>query len=498
VTSPIVEWRDVDGELRPHRDGVLCSWAPQPGAQEAFLACTTTEVLLEGNRGGGKSAALLMSFAQHVGVGHGSEWRGILFRKTFPELRYLEVESQKWFSRIDHLAGAKYNWSTHEWRFPQGELLQFSYMDSPREFVKHQGHAYPWIGWDELHNWPLDEAYLAMFACLRSPAPGIPLQVRSTCNPGGVGHNWIKARWQLPLAHGVVRGPLIRTPGESSRRAIHSALRENRVLTAADPHYEDRIRTSADSPARLKAWLDGSWDVVAGGMFDDLWRSDVHVVPPIPADQVPRSWRLDRSYDDGHARPFSVGWWAQSSGEPVEWEGRAIGAVPGDLVQVGEWYGWNGRPNKGAMIPSREIADGILEREKSWGVAGRVRPGPADSAIWNASPLARGTSVASEMQARGVSWEPADKRAGSREQGWKAIRAMLKYAVPDASGRREGPGLFVSAACPHTLRTLPVLPRDDRRPDDVDTESEDHAGDMIRYRVRRPRRTDKPSVQMLY
>jgi hypothetical protein len=102
------------------------------------------------------------------------------------------------------------------------------------------------------------------------------------------------------------------------------------------------------------------------------------------------------------------------------------------------------------------------------------------------------------MAALGVTWERADKAPGSRRQGWQQVRELLRGAVPDATGRRERPGLFVSASCAQFLRTVPTLPRDERNPDDVDTNAEDHIADELRYRVRRPRTLDKPQPFLVY
>jgi len=37
--------------------------------------------------------------------------------------------------------------------------------------------------------------------------------------------------------------------------------------------------------------------------------------------------------------------------------------------------------------------------------------------------------------------------------------------------------------CTAFLSTIPVLPRDEEKPDDVDTDAEDHVYDELRYRV---------------
>ncbi len=492
-TAPIefpgyaVRWvPDAHGRLRPQlrdRPSVPVTWAPMPGAQQAFLLDNTREVFFGGGRGNGKSDALLMAFARYVDAGYGADWRGVIFRKTFPELRDIIAKSLALFPLI--FPTATYNQTTHEWRWPTGEVLIFAFMERPEDYYKYHGFAFTFIGWEELTTWPTDECYRQMFSCLRSSHPSVPRIVRSNSNSYGVGHQWVKARFRLPLLPGVIVGPVHRTEGEPDRRAIRGALGENRVLLAAEPNYADNLRAAATSAAQAKAWIDDDWNIVAGGMFDDVWNPAVHIVPPLPMAKVPASWRLDRSYDDGLAAPFAVVWWAESSGEPVTWEGVEIGAVRADLVAVSEWYGWSGTPNKGLNMSSREIAEGIVSHEKIRDVAGRVRPGPADTAIWNADPRDPRSSVATEMLKAGVTWERADKGPGSRVQGLKLLREMLKGAQPRGDGRREQPGLFVSTNCEQIIRTLPALPRDKRNPDDVDEKAEDHLLDAIRYRIRR-------------
>lgn len=485
-----IEWREVEGVLRPYLPGeedVEVAWAPQPGAQELFIACPVTEVLLEGNRGGGKTLTLIMDFAQHVEQGFGSAWRGILFRREFTQLKDVIDKSLDWFPRL--WPQAVYHRSEHHWTWPGGEKLFFAHMDREDDYHKYHGWGLSWIAWEELTGWASPACYQKMFSTLRSPDPNVPRKVRATTNPSGVGHNWVKHRFGLPIPPNRRVGEIMFDPEIGIHRvAIRSRLDENRVLTSADPDYIKRIRAAASSEQQRKAWEEGSWDIVDGGMFDDVWVPKVHVVPPIPLDKVPTTWRMDRSFDDGQSKPFSVGWWAQSSGEPMQWEGRHIGEIRGDLVRVQEWYGWNGKPNEGSKLTPREIALGILEREKSWGITGRVRPGPADGAIFNADRRDPGATIARDMEKCGVSWEMADKRPNSRKQGWSQMRTMLKSAVPDPkTGRREHPGLFVASVCAQFLRTVPVLPRDEKDPDDVDTESEDHIADEVRYRCRRPR-----------
>lgn len=460
-------------------------WIAQPGSQVLFLSCPIFECLFEGTRGPGKTDALLADFVQHVGQGYGAAWRGILFRETYPQLSDVVAKSRAWFSKW--VPGAKFREDDYTWTFPDGAQLLLRHIRVAKDYDNYHGHAYPWIGFEELTNWATPELYLKMQSCCRSPIKGIPRKVRATTNPYGRGHNWVKRRFQLP----AMRGRVIRTIGEPDRVAIHGNIRENRILLDNDPDYIQRIRAAASNPAQLQAWLEGSWDVTSGGMFDDLWDSSRHIVQPFI---VPKSWIVDRSFDWGESKPFSVGFWAESDGSDIVFaNGSRMRTVRGDFFRIGEWYGCKpNEDNVGLRMLAGDVAEGIKMREIGMGLAGRVRPGPADSAIFG---TVNGVSVADDMRKKGVSWLEVDKGPGSRKQGWmqvrKRLQAVLNLDPEDGTPKhtpREEPGLFVvGQRCPSFLRTVPSVPRDQKDPDDVDTEVEDHIADEVRYKCWRKR-----------
>lgn len=513
-----LEWRDTpDGYraivIHPSGKETPALWAPQPGSQDLFLRMyRVPELLYEGNRGPGKTDALLMAFAQHCGPddrstadreagipktkGWGAEWRGVIFRKTYPELEDLINKSKKWFRQV--FPAARYNEAKTFWEFPDGERLYFRRFEKANDYWAYHGHAYPFIGWEELTTWFDDKCFKSMFSCNRSTAPGIPLMVRATTNPYGVGHNWVKLRYRLPVDPGALHGPLITDSvddnglPEPARMAIHGALIENQVLLRADPTYPQKLRASAPNPAAAAAWIDGSWDIVAGGMFDDIWFKVKARAVVRPFD-VPRNWRIDRSFDWGDSKPFSVGWWATSNGEDLVFpDGRRMSTVAGDLFRIYEWYGWNGKANEGLSLTDAEIAYGIVKRELDWGIHGRVMPGPADGSIFDtennvniAKNMAKPVRIDGRMYS-GVKWKRADKSRGSRKMGWQEIRRMLRDTMPrDGATIREHRGMFiVGERNPQWLRCVPILPRSDTDMDDVDTKVEDHNGDETRYRAR--------------
>ncbi|MBA8886150.1 hypothetical protein FHW12_000341 [Dokdonella fugitiva] len=778
-------------------------WAPHPGSQVIFLSCPIYECLLQGTRGGGKTDALLMDYAQHVGRGFGAAWRGILFRQTYPQLADVVAKSKKLFYRI--FPGAKFNASDYTWTFPGGEQLLLRHMKTPDDYWNYHGHEYPWIGFEELTNWPTAECYESMFACSRSSHPGMPRKYRATCNPYGRGHcvpygdvltpngwrdikdikigdtvysvdsagaivektveqlyrgkyigdmvyregrgifmamtpnhslpkiggkngqaytlvpfeelpgqadilrtaefdgepirifecpvyptrsrrvkqparisgmqfaelmgwflsegstidrdkafniaqmkpknreriaalldecgfkqswnandvtvyapdwwaylrqfgkcrdkyvpaeiknasreqitafctaamngdghwsgtggcyyttsqrladdmaelfvklgyavnvssrarknrdglsytvhfkrgrtiqlvtgqhrynvksscasvnvrresfdgevycigvadthsffirqngsvwlsgnTWVKQRFIDPAPSGTV----IREPGKPERVNIHSSLLENTHLLAADPEYLTKLRAISD-PNKRKAWLFGSWEITSGGMFDDLWKPEAHIVPVF---DIPAGWRIDRSLDWGSSRPFSVGWWAESDGSPAIIAGRQRTLPRGTLVRLAEWYGSTGKANEGLRLTAGKVAEGIKQRQVDLAIAQRVKPGPADSSIFDVTDEA---SIADNMAKIGIRWEPADKRAGSRKNGWELMRERMEASLHD-NGK---PGFLVMDRCRDFIRLVPSTSRDEDDPDDIDTESEDHIHDETRYRV---------------
>lgn len=479
-------------------------WKPMKGSQEAFLSATPIfEVLFEGTRGGGKTDCLLMSFGMHVGKGYGPAWKGILFRQTYKQLGDVISKTQKWFPQI--WPQAKFNQSDSSWSWPTGEKLLLRQFMKADDYWNYHGHEYPWIGWEELCNWPNDEGYKRMMSCCRSSTKGMPRMCRATTNPYGPGHNWVKYRFKPNTMSMIVRRDLVDEDGmqEPSRLSIHSHIDENIALLEADPEYKQKIAASARNEAEKKAWLEGSWDIVSGGMFDDVWNPKYNVVPVF---DIPETWKIVRSFDWGASKPFSVGWWAISDGSDVLWpDGRWRSTVRGDVYRVREWYGCTGKPNEGLDMLAVEIAEGIVERELKWGWRRpgdnwcRVKPGVADSQIFAAE---NGNCIATDMKVKirlddgfrypGVKWNPADKRPGSRATGWTQMRQRLKNAWPnvkEVNGElrlypRERPGMFIFEHCKWFMETVPVLPRDEKDMDDVNTDAEDHIADETRYLVR--------------
>lgn len=298
-------------------------------------------------------------------------------------------------------------------------------------------------------------------------------------NPGGVGHNWVKATF-IDVAAPMQIVPQPKGEGGMKRQYIPAKLADNPTLAKNDPDYGDRLE-GLGNPALVKAMRDGDWNIVAGGMFDDVWSDEHHILKPF---EIPSSWRIDRAFDWGSSKPFSVGFWAESDGTEATLADGSKRIFPrGTLIRIGEWYGWNGKPNEGLKMSDSGIADGIAKRQVEMGIKSRIKAGPADSSIFDET---NGDSPAKIQERHGVRWEKADKSPGSRKRGWQLMRGRLMAAK---SSRMEEPGLFVFDVCRQFIRTFPVLPRSDRDPDDIDTDAEDHIADESRYRCLAVKRT---------
>lgn len=486
-------------------------WQPLPGSQTLALSCPCEIILYHGTRGPGKTDAQLYRFRRWVGRGYGRHWRGIIFDREYKNLDDLVSKSQRWFPMFGDGARFLSSKSDYKWVWPTGEELMFRAIKKSTDYWGYHGQEFPFIGWNEITKYPTDELFESMMSCNRSSfrpedfpiiehktknisyLPEIPLEVFATCNPYGAGHNWVKRKLIGGRPPGTVHrtsinvfDPKIQERRDVVKTSTHlfGSYKENKYL---DAKYIATLESITDKNKK-EAWLKGNWDIVAGGMFDDCWDKQVHAVKRFI---IPSGWRIDRSFDWGSSKPFSVGWWAESDGSDVILSnGTTVSTIKGDLFRINEWYGWSGKTNEGLRMLASEIAAGIVEREIGMGIIGKVRPGPADGSIFD---MQNGNSIAVDMakQVRvrgsiypGVKWLKADKSAGSRKGGWEKMRSFMKSSIPKPGLPRETPGLFIfEDECPMFMELVPVLPRDEDDQDDVDTESEDHIGDETRYRI---------------
>ncbi|QDP49784.1 MAG: putative terminase large subunit [Prokaryotic dsDNA virus sp.] len=438
-------------------------YEPYP-QQELVHSCPFTEVLMEGNRGGGKSDCAVMDYLGYVGKGFGEAWQGIIFRREIKDLKDLIKKSRKYIR--DLFPTATFNKSERTWYFDDGETLTFQIGVDGEDYWSYHGQEYPWQFFDELTSWADDEFYLAMASCCRSAVPGIPKRRLSATNPWGAGHSWVKKRFidaaprNTPIKT-TFNNPITDEEIVSYRVAVNFDIAQNKHLLENDKDYMAML-DSITNQAKRKAWIDGDWSIQVGAFFGDCW-SDMNIVKPF---DIPSHWLRIQSYDHGFAKPFSVGWFAVS-------DGTVAGIPRGALVRYREWYGCvENEPDTGLRINVDEIARGIQERENGEKIDIRV----GDPAIWQN--IGMGETIGEQFMRLGFNMIKGDN---ARIQGWERMRRVMK-GEEVASGKHI-PMLFVFNTCLDTIRIIPVLLHDLKRPEDLNTTMEDHIADEMRYGI---------------
>ena len=435
-------------------------WQPQEGPQTALLECSVFEVFYGGARGGGKTESSIGDWLQHSAL-YGEHAIGIFFRRKLIQLAEVIARTKQIFPKL----GAKYNEQQKTWTMRNGARLKFAYLERDSDAEEYQGHNYTRVYIEELTNFPSPGPIDKLRATLRSGA-GVPVGMRLTGNPGGAGHNWVKRRYIDPDPAGykiITEATEIELDGRKQtvsldRVFIPSKIGDNQLLMRNDPTYILRLR-QAGSAALVQAWLKGNWDIIDGAFFDE-WNPDLHVLEThVWLPKIPRNAPRFRAFDWGSAKPFSCGWYAISDGT---W-----GLPKGALLKYTEWYGASG-PNKGIKMTADLVAQGIKNRERDMGHA--ITYGVADPAIYIRD---GGPSIAETMAVNGVTWRRADNK---RKVGAEQLRQRLV-------GQEGRPMLYFLDNCEDSIRTIPTLQHDEKDPEDVDTEAEDHAYDETRYAV---------------
>ncbi len=358
--------------------------------------------------------------------------------------------------QIYNQIGATWHEQKKMWRFPSGGRLRFRPLERTRDAEKYQGQNISDACVEEAGNYPDPSPIDRLNGVLRSVS-GVPTQLIMTGNPGGPGQSWIKQRYIDPNPTGMEI--LVRNlPNGDNHHYVFipSKLKNNKLLTQADPGYINRLYL-VGSEELVKAWLDGDWNAIEGAYFD-CW-SDSMVIKPMA---IPSHWLRFRSFDWGSAKPFSVGWWAVASEDYI----HPQGLIPkGAMIRYREWYGSNG-PNVGLKLTAEQVGSGIKAKEEGE----EITYGVADPAIFAED---GGPSIAERM---GVYFKPADNKrvAGNgRAGGWDQMRQRMQGD--------ERPMIYCFSTCVDSIRTIPVLQHDVNKPEDLDTDMEDHAADEWRY-----------------
>jgi terminase large subunit-like protein len=440
--------------------------------QGEALQTPATEVLYGGAAGGGKSH--LMRVAAILWCCAIPGLQVYLFRRVRDDLRKNHVEGPSGFLAM--LAGwAKVGFCKiveDEIRFWNGSKIFLCHCKDEKDIYKYQGAEIHVLLIDELTHWTE-----AMYRFLRNRVRMVGLtippeyqgrfpRILTGANPGNIGHAWVKAGW-IDGAEASALRPMPDSEGGLLRQYIPARLEDNPSMQQHDPGYEKRLQ-GLGSAALVRAMRHGDWNVIEGAFFE-LWSTARHVVRPF---EVPPQWLRFRSGDWGSAKPFSFGWWAVVGDDHKTACG--VWLPRGALVRVREWYGMQpGRPNVGLKLDAEMVGRGLIERESAACSYGVLDPAAfaQDGGPSLAERIFRGSGDR-------IVFRPADNaRVSARGAmgGWDAMRARLRG---DEDGR---PMLACFSTCLDSIRTIPVLQHDASRPEDLDSDGEDHAADEWRY-----------------
>ncbi|MBQ1820323.1 MAG: phage terminase large subunit [Clostridia bacterium] len=417
---------------------------PNPKQEQFFLA-SARHVAYGGARGGGKSWAMRRKFVllafRYPGL------RLLLLRRTLPEL----TENHLLPLQRELTPAVPYHATQRAFLFPNGSRLKLGYCDREADVFQYQGQEYDVIGLEEATHFSESQMQF-LTTCNRSVRTDFKPRMYYTCNPGGVGHAWVKRLF------------IDRDYRNSERQEdyvfIPARVTDNPVLLRTNPQY---LETLENLPDHLrKAYLDGDWDVLEGQFFQEFNRS-LHVVHPT---RLPMEWKRFRAMDWGYNDPCCVLWFAV--------------APEGKLYVYRELYL--------RKTLSSEIAKRVGELSSGERIAYTV----ASPDAWQQRGLkgAEGESIAEVFSHNGVPLIPADN---ARVPGWQRVREALAVS-PDGT-----PELRIFETCRNLIRTLPVLTFDAHDCEDVSDNCEDHAPEALRYGLMsRPRPAPEQKQKRVY
>ena len=247
--------------------------------QQAFIDSQAFETLFGGAAGGGKSYGQLID-----GLLYALKYpksKQIIFRSTFADLEKSLIRTSM---DLYPLSIADYNSSKHTWKFKNGSIVDFGYIQYEKDVYQYQSAEYDVIRFDELTHFT-EFMYTYMISRCRGANP-YPKCIKSSTNPGGVGHNWVKERFIDIGAPNVIHTCKLETGETTTRIFIPSLVQDNKFMLTYDPDYIKRLDALPEKERRALKY--GDWDIFDGQFFTEFKR-DIHVIEPF---EIPKDWYI--------------------------------------------------------------------------------------------------------------------------------------------------------------------------------------------------------------
>lgn len=405
--------------------------------QKLFLSATADEVLYGGAAGGGKTCGQLIDaflYAMRY-----TRSKQILFRRSYPELEKSVIRQA---FELFPVTLYKYSNTSHTMTFQNGSVLDFGYISSEEDVYQYQSAEYDVIRFDELTHFT-EFQYEYMRSRLRG-TNGYPKQMKSSTNPGNIGHAWVKARFIDPAEYGKeFVGEYVNDENGNkkalTRIFIPAKVTDNKFLMENDPNYI--LNLSALPESQRKALRDGSWDIHTGQFFPEF-AYDVHTIEPFT---IPETWRVYRTIDYG--LDMLAAYWIA-------------------IDEHKEVYVIREFCKKDLVIS--DAAKAIIENTHE-----PIYCTFAPPDMWGRAQES-GKNKAQIFYENGVRFT---RSSNDREAGWLAIKELLKL-------QKDGtPKIHIFRTCTELIKCIPALIVDDRKPSDCSKEPHEftHSPDSLRY-----------------
>lgn len=381
-----------------------------------------------GARGGGKTHVLRIKAIG--GALRYDNIRILIVRREYPELEQTVILPMR---KMIPPEVATYNATMHMFFFVNGSVIKFGHYGA-NDDLEYQGQDWDWIFLDEATQFS-ELQFRILGACLRG-ANTIPHRMYLTCNPGGIGHMWMKRLFIDREYEGTEKA--------EDYNFIHATVEDNPQLMKHDPEYIQMLDLQPEDVRR--AWRYGDWDALAGTYFPEF-KPDTHVIAPFV--RVPSEWKKYRVFDYG-LDMLAVLWIAQ------DYEGRS--------------YVYRELQQKDLIVS--EAAKLILDLTPA---SEQIEMTIAPPDMWNRQKDS-GKSMAELFMQNGLG---IIKASNNRVQGWMALKELLKPMKHD----NDKPALLVCNDCKGLIRNLPAIQHDQKNPSDCATQPHEitHICDAIRY-----------------
>lgn len=398
---------------------------PNP-KQAQFLYSRAKYTGYGGARGGGKSWAVRTK--SFLGAVHYSDMKILIVRQHYNDLQNSLIEPMLAMMPQSYCT---YNATMHTIYFKNGSYIRFGHYDSDSASQEYQGAEYDWIFIDEATQFT-EEQFRTLGACLRG-TNHIPKRMYLTCNPGGIGHAWVKRLF------------ITRNYKDDERaqdyKFIKATVEDNTELIKHSPDYIQMLDLQPESVRR--AWRYGDWDALSGQYFTEFDRS-IHVVKQFI---IPREWAKYRVFDYG-LDMFACLWVA------VDFKGNC-------------WV-YREAQQKDLIVSA---AAKLMNELTSFDETIQFTIAPPD--MWSRQ-KDTGRTMAEIWQENGVG---IIKASNNRIAGFMAVKELLKW------DDKHKPKLFITEDCVGLIESLPQIQHDDKNPSDCATQPHDitHIIDALRY-----------------